>query len=281
MTKTWTPEMVNTLKVFYPIEGPSGVMKRLNLGYNAVTMKARKLKIRDPNRCKKAADTRSTRSTNVNQYYFDAWSENMAYVLGYIWADGCIRTTPKKVLRFACVTDDEQLLFDIQRDMQSKHKPYRRPGKIRNGYQCRPTTEVSIGCVRLIDVLTFLYGLVPNKSFYDLPYPEIPDSWFGHFFRGNLDGDGTAFTKSDAHGSDRIAFCGRLKFVTGMRDQLCRILGLRLNTVSVTSGGLASVGWSYKEDVKKLIDFLYPPGDYIFLSRKHTKINIIQEQLNG
>src|SRR4029077_3279761 len=59
-------------------------------------------------------------------YFERNWSPNMAYILGYIFADGCI-SKDLYGLSFLCHSKDEEVLLAIHRELKSKNKIHRQP----------------------------------------------------------------------------------------------------------------------------------------------------------
>jgi hypothetical protein len=121
-------------------------------------------------------------STDNEISFFSTWSEEMAYVLGLLFADGSIKKT-RGVFRGVTILlkrNDEQVLHNIKALMNSE-----RPVLIvRNGY----AVEFGISNTNLTNKLIEL-GMKSRKT-YDCDFPYIPQEYVSHFARGYFDGDG-------------------------------------------------------------------------------------------
>jgi len=122
----------------------------------------------------------------VNEAFFDVWSRRMAYVLGYIYADGSIEKWPKMRAHYVKIAStDREILEQMRSWMSSKHMISRRESQWQNG---KDLYTLRIGSRRLYDALT-LFGLHPRKSL-TITMPEVPTAYVRDFVRGYFDGDG-------------------------------------------------------------------------------------------
>ena len=124
--------------------------------------------------------------SKFNEHVFDQIdSEEKAYWLGFIFADGYISSSPlrkdvKSIYQF------ELSLGLKDRDHLEKFRifmEYEKP-LIVDTYRCRFT----LANKHLWNTLNN-YGCTPNKSL-TLEFPNIPESLVKHFIRGYFDGDG-------------------------------------------------------------------------------------------
>lgn len=112
----------------------------------------------------------------------------MAYVLGYLFADGSLDDVPQIRAKYMRVssTDEDRILL-IRKLLSSKHTVTK---EVR-GTNRLPRYILSIGSHRLYDALTS-HGLTPHKSL-TMEFPSIPDQYFGAFVCGYFDGDGCVY----------------------------------------------------------------------------------------
>lgn len=211
-----------------------------------------------------------TRGKDVAYYqrvtdYFRIWSPDMAYILGYTWADGCVwkHKTGSWYVGWACVTDDEEILVGIKRVLGLKQKLYR---ETPHTYPGRERTHLMIGSKELLVCLMKDHGFRPRKSLDD-HYPTIPDEWIGHFVRGYFDGDGCV---SSNHDSLSFGLLGSYGFLDGVVRQLERVCGLSQRNLN-KHGSVYRTAWFSENDLRKAYEALYPPGDYLFLARKRER----------
>jgi intein/homing endonuclease len=123
----------------------------------------------------------------------------MAYILGFLYADGDIEDVSKssrtQYITFPSV--DREILEAIKIAIGSEHNiNYRAPREVtfQNGktYKCSGIYRLRIGSKKMFDDLLGL-GLTPRKSL-TVKFPmNIPDKCLGHFIRGYFDGDGCVF----------------------------------------------------------------------------------------
>jgi len=131
--------------------------------------------------------------------FFEKWSLEMAYVLGYLYADGDIEDVRKssRTQYTTIASVDKENLGSIKRAMGSEHDlNYRAPRKIAhwNGkiYESSGIYCLRIGSKKLFSDLVKL-GLTPRKSL-TIKFPtNVPDECLSHFIRGYFDGDGCVF----------------------------------------------------------------------------------------
>jgi hypothetical protein len=73
---------------------------------------------------------------NVNEKFFDSWNTRMAYILGYLYADGHILNAPYMRGKYVSVTSIDRDSIERIRDwMASKHTITKRASHWENGKQ--------------------------------------------------------------------------------------------------------------------------------------------------
>ena len=118
----------------------------------------------------------------------------MAYVLGYIVADGCVISTRSGSSHILNITSaDYDHLLKIREIMGSEHAI----SKKGNGSSDKHYYSLQIRN-QLIAKDLFHLGIKPRKS-YDLEYFKVPVEFFADFARGFFDGDGTVYILSLIH----------------------------------------------------------------------------------
>lgn len=114
--------------------------------------------------------------TGVNAAFFEEWSPKMAYVLGFIMADGCLRREGHWV---SITQKERQILDDMAEAIGFSGRLYR---ERRGLYRLEFRSE------RAWSIL-YRLGVVPAKA-HVLAMCDIPHDMVSHFMRGYLDGDG-------------------------------------------------------------------------------------------
>lgn len=183
----------------------------------------------------------------------------MAWLLGYIWADGNIEyhTTTLKNYCLSFVSCDRQLIELVKELLNSHHKISFR----------KNVFILKISSKPIVMDLIREFGLCPAKSLKDLDFPDVSDSFLCHFVRGYIDGDGCiCIGKKDYV---QIEIMGSKKFITGMQKAICKnaeVPGYLVRRHHKTNTWIIS--WGAKKVVEKLYRWLYPCDDVICLNRK-------------
>lgn len=137
---------------------------------------------------------------NVNEKFFDSWNTRMAYILGYLYADGHILNAPYMRGKYVSVTSIDRDSIERIRDwMASKHTITKRASHWENG---NPTYVLRIGSHKLYDSLSTI-GMYPNKSL-TVGLPDIPLEYFMDFVRGYFDGDGCVYLEKITRKNGKI-----------------------------------------------------------------------------
>lgn len=158
---------------------------------------------------------------NICKDYFKKWSNNMAYVLGFIAADGCIASNGRKsnqyVIHMGIHKKDIKLLKDIKNELGKTLSIY-----IRNKDN---TCNLKFGCKSMVQDLIKL-GITPRKSL-TLKFPKVPKKYLSHFIRGYFDGDGCIMIRKK-NNVIRVHFVGSIYFISKTRKIMEKILNKKI-----------------------------------------------------
>lgn len=154
---------------------------------------------------------------SCNERFFDTWSPEMAYLLGYIYADGSLEIAPKmrgKYLRIGSTDKDRIVVAKALLNSEHTIVKEERPGKRKKFYLLRIGSHYI--CHRLLQI-----GLTPNKSL-TMQFPKnIPSDLMHHFVRGYFDGDGCIyFEQAFGLTGTKIVKSLRVIFTSGSHDFL-------------------------------------------------------------
>lgn len=116
----------------------------------------------------------------LNEKFFSDWSSEMAYVLGYIYADGYVH---RDVAKLRIASSDLDILKKIRNALEYNGSILH--GKNKNG----TWYELNIRRLPLYNDLRKL-GIYPNKSL-TMRFPDVPSKYLPDFIRGYFDGDGS------------------------------------------------------------------------------------------
>lgn len=164
----------------------------------------------------------------INEDYFNEWSFEMAYLLGYLFADGSLEDASYLRGKYLRVTSiDKYIISRIKKSLDSKH-PILVLDPVWPGGS--PRYFLRIGSHKLYDSL-FKIGLRPNKSL-NMRFPHIPLKYLNNFIRGYFDGDGCIFLQT-TKGKKRQTIIKKLSviFTSGSKVFLHKLsVVLRKNT---------------------------------------------------
>ena len=198
--------------------------------------------------------------------FFKTWSREMAYVLGFLYADGNMTKTRRETHFIAFYSADLLLLEEIKKVIKAEHTISRR--NERSGEVCR----LQIGSKEWFDDLSLL-GLTPNKAKRML-LPDVPEIYFGDFVRGYFDGDGNVWVGDVHKNRPNSTYTIQTTFTSGSTSFL-KSLKERLHTKGLSGGSLFSVKvGNYgrltfsKQDTFKIYRIMYNAPHKLCLKRK-------------
>lgn len=274
----FTPDQLVQLHNEYPTVGSQVLAERFGCTQSCIRNKASQLGIRTNHQARNGS-IKASKSSSIDLSFFDSWTPESAYVLGYIWADGCIRTEDGKPsgLDFICTAEDSHILYDLRRVLKStatvRHSPARQWFAKSGKYQGRLRTTKAIARLGicstvLAEKLIRDHGLAPRKSTSNLPYPaNVPDHLLHHFVRGNFDGDGSIHCRGPRF---TVYICGSIRFIRGLVSHIKGVLpSLQKPSLSESNDGLLRATWTAKPEVLRLREWLYQDAT-IFLNRKRA-----------
>lgn len=204
----------------------------------------------------------------VNSHFFKIWSKDMAYVLGFIAADGNICNTGRAhMIHIACDDKDviEKIKYAINYEGPIREKP-------------RPNGKISYS-LRICDPILFRdlqnLNVTVRKSLTFTP-PEISDEFSRHFIRGYFDGDGSVtLRKSGDNYNLRVYFyTASLNMANFLQDVVVKILGETYKANIVTK--LAHQKTKYyvinlgHKASAILFNYMYEDAKY-YMERKYKK----------
>lgn len=193
----------------------------------------------------------------IRNDFFKTWSEEMAYCLGFWWADGCMYQQKKG----GCVVIFASIDLDHLQQLQNIICA----GNIYTLYKTdRRSYQLTIGRKDMFEDLYQLGGR-PKKSETTI-WPRIPDEFLRHFARGYIDGDGSLFWHQNKYPMPRITACGTESFLSGLVQSIEQQTGIpnprvfpanRKNFLMQTNwNGISAkclAGWLYEDCTVSLL----------------------------
>lgn len=199
----------------------------------------------------------------TNENFFNEWSHELAYFLGWMASDGNI-SEENNTFRITS-TDIEHLesLFSL---FSYGWKTSIREWKTKEHSHYLPAGTISIAREDIMNKLID-YGIPPNKSLI-MKMPYIPSKYMRDFVRGVFEGDGCITYKSNL--SPKIVFAtGSERFAYGLGKAIERQTGLKVH-VYVDNKNTWTLEYSSITSVKMLFKYMYNgvPSELI-LKRKY------------
>jgi len=205
------------------------------------------------------------RKYSVDDYFFDEIdSEESAYILGFMFADGWVSEQYKQMV-ITLKYDDVELLEKINKAMNSNFPIKSHYAKYSDKHKSTKKCSIQITSHRIYDNLNKM-GCIPRKT-DSLHFPQFLKSgkFIRHFLRGYFDGDGTVYV--DRNGSicfgiiSTKEFCEeyKLHLPCNSKAKITKEYRSEKNVYYFKIGG--------NNIVKSIYEFLYEDST-IFLSRK-------------
>ena len=192
----------------------------------------------------------------INESYFDRLTNDSAYILGLLQADGSICEKRHRI-RITLQRGDAELLSTIALRMGASRNliPSRSPKGV--GYY------LGIYSRRLTDSV-IKWGVLPNKSHIASTHPAL--QYNSHYWRGVVDGDGSlCVTKKGV----RLLTLVGSKSICKQFQSFCRWHGCGLNVNTHAHMTVYTFRLSSDES-RKIADLLYGDAD-LALERKKLK----------
>lgn len=195
----------------------------------------------------------NSRKYHINQDFFKTWSRDMAYILGFWFADGCIYGG--KMFDITIHKKDKYILKLIADKLNYE-------GPI-NDYVDRQAARLNFSCVVIYNDIIALGGKESKSN--DVDFPFVPDEFLPDFIRGYFDGDGCVMNLKNNRLNSAFT-SGSEKF----RNKLLQILRDKAGVEGGSFDKQASIRFG-KKDTIKIGKYIYQNNPQMFLLRKYNK----------
>jgi len=167
-----TLEVSEIIRLYQEGESTTNIAAKANISsrYVLMILKDNDVKLRPRGSWK--------RKYTLNEDYFKVWSNNMAYILGFLIADG----TVSREGQFVSIAQKEKYILENIKQELGSNQPL---------YQNKQTGVyiLNINSKIIKHDLINIHGVIPNKS-STIKFPHVPNEHMSHFVRGYFDGDG-------------------------------------------------------------------------------------------
>jgi len=210
----------------------------------------------------------------VDVDFFNKWSHKMAYILGFIMADGCVnfqKRYNRYRLKIELQLRDIEILQFI-RDQISPTRPIQD-----NIIRVNKSGSISyVACLSLsikkemFDRLGTL-GVVPRKSGKELIPLETPKEFIWTFILGYFDGDGCVHKRQskDAGGYDWSICSSSRKIIKQIKKKM------PVGKIEKNKKGMWRIGVRNKPQVIQVREKLYENAPF-YLKRKHKLLQEVR-----
>lgn len=209
-------------------------------------------------------------------YFKDIDSQEKAYWLGFITADGSVSKNSLAInlgRKDRCLLERFKLVLEASQEIID-HVQKSRVHTFRDGrkytFPCSEMSRITIYGKEIAENMNRL-NVVQNKTKY-MKMPIFPEKYARDFIRGVFDGDGTVYKVRRKKGSDAyyVSFSGQKIVLEYINELLSSVLGI--NKSKLYSGGRGSNGfyitWGGNKIVEKIYRFMYSDESVFSLQRK-------------
>lgn len=217
-------------------------------------------------------DNSDYRIYTLNENYFDIIdSPNKAYILGFLYADGCVSKN-KYNIQLSLQEGDIEILQKIKYELDSNAPLiFREFSKYndKTGHNQQNQWALFIHSRHMHESLCKL-GVVPQKT-HGITYPDfLLDEFHSHFLRGVLDGDGCIHAPYGNYGKHKMVdICGTQTFCNQAKEVIEKTLGIHCSIIKINKNGSTyRITISGGRQVSKLLDWIYKDAD-LKLNRKY------------
>lgn len=248
MAKVLSFDIINSIIDLYKSGSSSAnISKELGVSKSTILSYLRKYNIE-----------RRSRINNVNEDYFSSIdTQEKSYLLGYLFADACIRYNTIKRhygLKLKIHEKDIHILEFMKREM-SCDTIIRKE----NGTNC---FSLTISSKKIAEDLIKL-GCTPRKSL-TLEFPKISKEYINSFILGYFDGDGTIYLyKNQIH----FKLLGTYSFLSSI-SKYFESYGISYRVEKYPNSNIYQYRVFSKKSIEKIYNILYTNTSNTFLERK-------------
>lgn len=211
----------------------------------------------------------------VNSDFFDNINENSCYILGLLYADGCVCSKYNRII-LGLIKSDYDILNKINNLIQPEKPISIRKVKKNN---CQDMYVLTINDNKIREKLISI-GCTPRKSLtLKWPLNYVNDENLSHFIRGYLDGDGCIYAPKNIK-KCCICIVGSKYFINSLKLEIENKLDINCCIRKHPKSPKINLLYIYGGKQTEIFgDWLYKNAT-IYLKRKYDKYLLIKNRPN-
>lgn len=152
-------------------------------------------------------------------------TQDTAYWLGFLYADGCVIEN-NKVIQLN-LSEKDMLHVETFRDFVGSTHPIRIQAAVESGFAGGSMCKIAFRSEKMYNDLVKL-GCTPRKTNdIRIPFNKIPKGLVRHFIRGYFDGDGCVHVRKDT-GKTTVCFAGNYLFLEDIKSYFSQLVDSKI-----------------------------------------------------
>lgn len=269
-------EVSNIIDMYLKEKSLLPISKKYNAHYTIISniLKSNNIKVERF----RGGGKHKTRKYTLNENYFDTIdTEDKAYFLGLLYADGCNKNTRVTIT----LQEKDKNILDVFNKFLNHNKPLYIEKKSEQNPNWQDAYMLTISSKHLSDKLMEL-GCTNKKSLI-LKFPtekQVPKNLWKHFIRGYFDGDGSInFNSKTNYPSCNI--CSTNNFCLSIQEFLKEI-NIESSIIKHTNNNGQPTRYLLikggQHQILKFLDFIYQDST-VYINRKYEKYILLKSNL--
>lgn len=217
---------------------------------------------------------------NIKHNFFDKWTEESAYICGFIIADGYIKhkdycSHTGYSVAFCQHYKDREILKFIKQTLNAKPK-IRHYNKILSDGIRRNQAHFQFSSKQIVNKL-MSFGIIPRKTGKECIPKTLPDKFFFDFLRGLFDGDGCVRIYTQICNNKKYpAYCFKLSSANPIfLEEIKKRTKITIGKISLYANNCYCWQVTAKNNMKYIYKKMYHKNYKFALKRKYKKFSKI------
>lgn len=210
------------------------------------------------------------RKYSVDDNFFKNQSPEMAYILGFLAADGYV-STKENLISIQLQESDQDFLEKIKTLVKSD-----RPIKNYVTNLGHPTCKLDVWSSEWKKDLA-IYNIIPKKTFNLLPPDRLNPKYYFDYIRGYFDGDGSIYINQDTRKKEFKIVGASYETITWIYQRFVeKGVEISFKTFITNNNVKMYEIVTYKQaSIKTIYDLLYSSNNIFCLERKKQKFELV------